>query len=699
MRAGARARAGARTGARAGARARTAAGAALLLLATLLVGLGAAAPAGAATEVALRGVQSGRCLDVAGAATAPGTTVQVYDCHGGANQRWTPTAAGELRVYGSMCLDVKGRDTTAPAVAQIWTCNGGSNQRWTLRADGAVVGVPSGLCLDVTERRTARSSPVGLWTCNGQTNQQWQQVGAAADAVAPTVPGSPRVADLRCTSVRFSWTASTDAVGVVAYDVYHDGQLITSVPATVLATTVAVEPGVRWGLYVNARDAAGNVSQASTTVPVTPPPCSTDSTPPSAPTGLRATAAGTSVQLTWTASTDDVAVTAYDVYRDGTRVATVTEPRATDAGLAASTAYGYAVAARDAQGNVSTRSATVRVTTAAACATPVCSVTQVAIDTDIPWGLATMPDGSVLYSRRDAYDIVRLDPVTGQKRTVGRVPGVASTDGEGGLLGIALSPTFAADRWLYVMHTSPTDNRVVRMKLVGDTLDTASTQVLVQGIRRNKFHDGGRLRFGPDGKLYVSTGDAQSAASAQDTSSLNGKILRINPDGTVPADNPFGNAVWSYGHRNPQGLAFDSAGRLWEQEFGNGIMDETNLITRGGNYGWPACEGTSGTCSTPGFIAPARTYTTAAGSCSGIAVVKDALYVACLRGERMYRHTITAGGTLTDQQQYFVGTYGRLRTVEPAPGGGLWLTTTTLGDKDSVADNSAERVLRVQLGG
>ncbi len=217
-------------------------------------------------------------------------------------------------------------------------------------------------------------------------------------------------------------------------------------------------------------------------------------------------------------------------------------------------------------------------------------------------------------------------------------------------------------------------------------------------IPRNKYHDGGRLRFGPDGKLYAATGDAQNGDYAQNTSNLAGKILRLNPDGTVPSDNPFGNYVWSYGHRNPQGIAFDSQGRLWEQEFGNSVMDETNLIVRGGNYGWPACEGTVGTCGTAGYIAPKRTYPTSEGSCSGIAIVRDALYVACARGARMYRAVIS-GSSLTNVQTFFSGTYGRLRTVEPAPGGGLWLTTTTTGDKDSVPNNSNERILRVTLGG
>jgi len=248
------------------------------------------------------------------------------------------------------------------------------------------------------------------------------------------------------------------------------------------------------------------------------------------------------------------------------------------------------------------------------------------------------------------------------------------------------------------MHTSRDDNRIVRIRIVNGALDTGTTQVLVSGILRSKFHDGGRLRFGPDGRLYASTGDAQNGASAQNRDSLNGKILRLNPDGTVPADNPFGNLVWSYGHRNPQGLAFDSQGRLWEQEFGNTVMDETNLIVKGGNYGWPSCEGTSGTCDTAGFIAPKMTYRTSDGSCSGIAIVRDVLYVACQRGTRLYREVIR-GERLADVTMHFNGTYGRLRTVEPtADGGGLWLTTTNNGDKDSVANNSNERIFRVALG-
>jgi glucose/arabinose dehydrogenase len=669
--------------------------------AALVVVPGAAAAAGSTVV----GVASGRCLDVVGNSTAAKARVNIYDCNGQANQAWTFTPAGELRVYDpAMCLDVAGASTTAPAAAQIYPCNGGANQKWRIDTDGAIIGVQSGLCLDVTAAGTANSTLVGLWTCTGGANQKWRTT-LGADTQPPSVPGNPRVSDLVCDAVTFSWNASTDNVGVAFYDVYHDGQSMKSVSGSTLSTSLTVVAGATWGLYVNARDAAGNVSQASTTVPITPPQCQPDDQAPSAPTKLTGAASGTTVTLNWTAATDNIGVRAYDVYRGGAKVGavtgTATAPPATtfvDSGLAANTSYQYSVVARDAQANVSPHSATTTVTTGAACGDSVCAVTQIATDTDIPWGLVTLPDGTILYTRRDAHDIVHLNPATGAKTSVGTVPGVDNTDGEGGLLGLAISSGFAGDHWLYIMHTSPTDNRIVRIKLENDRLSTATEQVLVSGLLRNKYHNGGRLRFGPDGKLYATTGDAQNGNNAQNTAGLNGKILRLNADGTVPSDNPFGNYVWSYGHRNPQGLAFDSQGRLWEQEFGDGTMDETNLITRGGNYGWPACEGTSGTCGTAGFIAPKHTYPTSEGSCSGIAIVRDVLYVACERGTRMYREVIS-GSDLTGVQAYFNGTYGRLRTVEPAPDGGLWLTTTNTGDKDSTPDNSNEKIFHVALGG
>ncbi|MFY1701871.1 PQQ-dependent sugar dehydrogenase [Micromonospora sp. WMMA1923] len=526
---------------------------------------------------------------------------------------------------------------------------------------------------------------------------------SAADTRPPTPPTNLRSTRLTCQSVTLAWSASRDDVGVTAYDIYHDGQLVTSVAGGTLTATLTVAQGVTWGWYVNARDAAGNVSQASATLTVTPPFCQSDTQRPSTPTNLAATANGTDVRLTWSASTDNVAVTRYDILRDGRTVGSVTGTAGsppvtsfTDTGLTVDTTFRYTVTARDAQGNASPASAAVSVRTGSACTSAVCATTVVTTERDLPWGLVQLPDGTVLYGRRDLFDIVAMRPDGTGKTSVGTVPGVAGTNGEGGVLGLAVAPTFNTDRWLYVYHTTSTDNRIVRMRYT-DTLQTSSAQVLVSGIPRNKYHNGGRLRFGPDGMLYAATGDGQTPDRAQDVTDLAGKVLRIRPDGGVPADNPFGNPVWSYGHRNPQGLAFDSRGRLFAQEFGNNAMDETNIIVRGGNYGWPACEGTVGDCANPNFTAPVRTYPVADASCSGIAIVRDALYLACLRGNRMYRFQIS-GDTLTGGQQFFVGTYSRLRTVEPTLDGNLWLTTSTGGDKDSVPNNSNERILKVTLG-
>jgi glucose/arabinose dehydrogenase len=591
-------------------------------------------------------------------------------------------------------------------LATVWTRVASEGQSFTLTAPGAQQVRYGGGTSWVTKTLTGSGECTNAFFGRDPlvgTGKECQAASSAAgltDTQAPTPPSGLAIANLTCRSATLSWKASSDNVGVTAYDIYHDGQLMQSVGGSTLSTVIRLKPGVTWGLYVNARDAAGNVSQASATLSVTVPPCVTDTKAPTTPTGLNGSASGTTATLTWLPSKDNVGVAGYLVYRNGVKVATTPGTSYIDSALAANTTYHYAVAARDAQGNTSSRSKKTSVTTGASCTNAICEVKQIATDTDIPWGLVTLPDGNIIYSRRDADNLVLLNAATGAKTDVGTVPDVAQTDGEGGLLGLAVTRDFPArDPWIYIYHTTETDNRIVRIKYIGGQLDNTTLQVLLSGIGRNKYHNGGRLRFGPDGMLYASTGDAQSDTTSQDISNLNGKVLRLTPDGLVPAGNPFNNYVWSYGHRNPQGLAFDAQGRLWEQEFGNGAQDETNLIVAGGNYGWPECEGTvsvSGAGCTP-YVAPKFTYATADGSCSGIAIVQGALYVACERGTRLYRHVIT-GDSLTDTQQLLVGTYGRLRTVEPSIDGALWLTTSTTGDKDSIADNSDEKIFKVLLG-
>ena len=292
-------------------------------------------------------------------------------------------------------------------------------------------------------------------------------------------------------------------------------------------------------------------------------------------------------------------------------------------------------------------------------------VQDVATDLDVPWGIAFLPDGSALIAERNSGAIKHM-PSPGVLNDVGTVDGVAAR-GEGGLLGLA-----AAGPTVFAYFTSGGDNRVVRMDFDGAVL-SGQTPILT-GIPAGATHNGGRIEFGPDGKLYVATGDSGNSQLSQDPASLGGKILRINPDGSVPADNPEpGSPVWSYGHRNIQGLAWDSAGRLWATEYGANTWDELNLIEPGGNYGWPMAEGRA---DTPGLIDPVLQWSTDESSPSGLAYYGGSLWVAGLRGQRLIQAPVTPDGGVGAQASRFVGEFGRLRTVVPAPDGTLWFTTS-----------------------
>lgn len=307
----------------------------------------------------------------------------------------------------------------------------------------------------------------------------------------------------------------------------------------------------------------------------------------------------------------------------------------------------------------------------------------------VPWGMAFLPDRSALVAQRDNAQVVAVAP-DGAVTQVGTVPGVQH-GGEGGLLGLAVSPTFVSDRLVYAYLTTDRDNRVVRMRLDGGRLGPAD--LVIGGIPRGTIHNGGRLVFGPDGNLWIGTGETGDRPLAQDRSSLAGKILHVRPDGGIPGDNPFpGSPVWSLGHRNVQGLAFDSRGRLWASEFGSQFFDELNLIVRGGNYGWPVVEGAGGDRR---WIDPQVTWKTPEASPSGIAVVDDVVYVASLRGSRLWQVPVR-GERAGAPKAWLIGTLGRLRTVEPAPDGGLWLTTSNRdGRGDPRPDD--DRIARVTL--
>jgi glucose/arabinose dehydrogenase len=294
----------------------------------------------------------------------------------------------------------------------------------------------------------------------------------------------------------------------------------------------------------------------------------------------------------------------------------------------------------------------------------------------VPWGLAFEPSGDALVSERTTGDIERIPAGGGTAQTVMHLADVDTEAGEGGLLGIALSPDYARDGLVYAYYTTDRDNRIVRFRLGG------VVEPLVTGIAAGSNHDGGRIAFGPDSKLYAGTGETGNGSLAQDLGSLNGKILRMNADGGVPDDNPFpGSLVWTYGHRNVQGLAWDRRGRLWSSELGQNRFDEVNLIRKGRNYGWPSVEGRGDTRGGR-FTNPVATFSTSEASPSGDTVVGNRLFVAALGGESLWRMTIK-GTRVSKPRRLYEGRWGRLRTVARAPDGTLWIATSNTDGRGS----------------
>ncbi|MQY03142.1 PQQ-dependent sugar dehydrogenase [Actinomadura macrotermitis] len=288
---------------------------------------------------------------------------------------------------------------------------------------------------------------------------------------------------------------------------------------------------------------------------------------------------------------------------------------------------------------------------------------------EIPWAIAFLPGGDALVTERRSARLLRVTR-EGKVSEVGRVPGVVP-GGEGGLLGVAVSPGFAQDHLVYLHFTAAKDNRVVRFRYDGKGIGALSA--LVTGIPKGPNHNGGRIAFGPDGMLYIGTGEIYHTELAQDKNSLGGKILRVSPDGRPAPGNPFGNRVWTWGHRNVQGLAWDDAERMYATEFGQETWDEINRIERGGNYGWPKVEGVG---HKKGFTDPELTWSTDEASPSGLAYAGGSLWAGALGGRRLWQVPLSPDGKVGKPVAHFTGTYGRLRAVVRAPDGALWVTTS-----------------------
>ncbi|MFF4861947.1 PQQ-dependent sugar dehydrogenase [Streptomyces sp. NPDC001231] len=313
-----------------------------------------------------------------------------------------------------------------------------------------------------------------------------------------------------------------------------------------------------------------------------------------------------------------------------------------------------------------------------------------------PWGLAPIPGGGLLVSSRDQATITRVDEKTGQKTELGRVSGV-SPEGEGGLLGIALSPDYASNHMIYAYFTSASDNRIVRMlyddkKPAGMQLGAPDT--IFKGIPKGVIHNGGRIAFGPDRMLYAGTGETGDRGLAQDRKSLAGKILRLTPDGLPAPGNPYPDSpVYSYGHRNVQGLAWDDKQRLFASEFGQDTWDELNAIKPGDNYGWPDAEGRT---NDPRFHNPITQWHTDVASPSGIAYAEGSIWMAGLRGQRLWRIPLSGTNLSAAPEAFLTGTYGRLRTVVSAGGDKLWLVTSNT-DGRGTPKKGDDRILELEV--
>jgi len=329
---------------------------------------------------------------------------------------------------------------------------------------------------------------------------------------------------------------------------------------------------------------------------------------------------------------------------------------------------------------------------------------------DTPWDLAWGPDGFIWFSERGGR-ISRLDPATGRRTTAGTLD--VHQSGEGGLMGIAFHPDFASSPFVYAMHTSggflSSHNRLVRMRWNGTSLGPPET--LLDGMPAAGIHNGSRIVVGPDRMLYITMGDAGNSDAAQDLKSLGGKILRLTLDGKPAPGNPFNTAVWSYGHRNPQGLVFHpTTNVLYETEHGPGDNDEVNIIRRGGNYGWPTvhgfCDDDSGAerafCKSHNVIEPLMAWTPTIAITGADFYLSDRipgwrgnLLATSLKAETLFRFTLSPDGMRIVAREPLLATrYGRLRDVLVVPNGDVYVATSNRDGRGSPSRDD-DRIIRL----
>lgn len=329
---------------------------------------------------------------------------------------------------------------------------------------------------------------------------------------------------------------------------------------------------------------------------------------------------------------------------------------------------------------------------------------EVATDLEVPWALAFAPDGRLFFTERPGRIRVIVEGQL-QPDPVALLPSATPAGGEAGLMGLAIDPDFTQNGYIYVMYSyrgaqGKLLNRISRLTVEGD--QAGDEMVLLDDIPGGDIHDGGRLKFGPEGKLFATTGDTSVPGTAQDLGSLAGKILRLNPDGSIPEDNPFpGSPVFSLGHRNPQGLAFHPrTGQLFSTEHGTGANDEVNVVEAGSNYGWPIVQGVAGNRSyADPIIAFSPTIAPSGASFYDADLLFEwtgNLFFATLRDQHLHR--IVLGGPdlrqVVAEERLFEGTFGRLRDVVEGPDGLIYFATNNRDGRGNPRPGD-DRILRI----
>jgi glucose/arabinose dehydrogenase len=309
---------------------------------------------------------------------------------------------------------------------------------------------------------------------------------------------------------------------------------------------------------------------------------------------------------------------------------------------------------------------------------------------EIPWDIVFLPDNSALFTER--HGRVRKIEANGQlfPDAIADIKEVYPT-GEGGLLGITISPKYIENNYVYLYFTYQNSGRTLNkvQRYIYENGQLKSDKTIIDGIPGALHHDGGRIRFGPDGFLYITTGDSSESSLAQDKNSLAGKILRVDGDGGIPSDNPFGNSVYSYGHRNPEGIAWDETGRLWETEHGSSATDELNIIEKGANYGWPVIRGNQ---KRNGMVTPVINSGVVTWAPSGAAYLNESIFFAGLRGSALFEAKIN--GDKVDLVKHLENEFGRLRAIVVGPDGFLYLTTSNRDGRGAPATDD-DRIIKV----